>query len=67
MPVVLTIPNTAGFSRNPASTCVNWVAYPDRHDVGSITDAVVNGDGGFHAIADMTGLIVDKKSWTLAL
>ena len=31
---------------------MNWAAYPDGYDVDAIAVAVVNGNGGFHAIAD---------------
>ena len=42
-----------GFSRNPASACMNWAAYPEGYDVGSVADAMVNGDGRFHAPAQL--------------
>jgi hypothetical protein len=27
----------------------NWAAYPEGYDVGSVADAMVNGDGGFYS------------------
>ena len=53
-------PALTGFSRKPASACTSgWAAYAERYDVGSITDAVVNGDGGFHTPAIM------KSVWAM--
>ena len=37
------------------SFCMNWAAYPEGYDVGSVADPVVNGEGGFHAPGKLTG------------
>ncbi len=47
-----------GFSRNSASFCMNWAAYPEGYDVGAITDAVIHGDGGFCTLAAVFSTLI---------